>query len=229
MLSLIKLEMQKIQISSMIWTFLCINAGIIGLFLLFGLDEEAAAELLMNYENVFMLMEIFTVSAFVIYSSVLLSHMVIGEFRDKTISVMFMYPINRKKILVAKILIISIITFVFVILSNIIVFGSFAFLNSAFHYISEPITLDMLTERTSRTLLIALSSSGMSLIPLYFGMRKYSVPATITSSILIISIIFSSINSSTNLYSFIAIPILLGIVGFLIAYLVIVKAVKADF
>ncbi|MBM7541283.1 ABC transporter permease [Amphibacillus cookii] len=229
MRSLIKLEMRKMNIGSMLLTFLYINAGIIGSFLLFGLDEEATAEFLTSYESVFMLMEIFIVAAFVIYASVLLSHMIIEEFRDKTISVLFMYPINRKKLLVAKVLIISMLTFVFVILSNIIVFGSFAFINSTFHYISEPITQDMLTERAFRTVLIALSSAGMALIPLFFGMRKYSVPATITSSILIIAVIFSSTNSSTNLFSFIAIPISLGIFGFLIAHLVITKAVKADF
>ncbi|MDL4839843.1 ABC transporter permease [Aquibacillus rhizosphaerae] len=229
MRSLIKLEMRKMNIGSMVLTFLCINAGIIGIFLLFGLDKDARAEFLMNYESVFMLMEIFIVAAFVIYASVLLSHMIIEEFRDKTISVLFMYPVNRKKLLVAKVLIVSMVTFISVILSNIIVFGSFAFFNSNFHYISDPITVDMLTERAIRTLLIAISSAGMSLIPLFFGMRKYSVPATITSSILIIAVIFSSIDSSTNLYSFITIPISLGIVGFLIAYLVITKAVKADF
>lgn len=227
--SLIKLELRKMNIGSMVLTFLYINAGIIGLFLLFGLDEDATTEFLTSYESVFMLMEIFIVAAFVIYASVLLSHMIIEEFRDKTISVLFMYPIDRKKLLVAKVLIISIVTFVFVILSNIIVFGSFTFLNSTFNYISGPITQDMLTERAFRTLLIAISSAGMALIPLFFGMRKYSVPATITSSILIIAVIFSSTNGSTNLFSFIAIPISLGIFGFLIAYLVIKKAVKADF
>lgn len=229
MRNLIKLEMRKMNSGSMLLAFLCINAGIIGIFLLFGLVEDARAELLTNYESVFMLMEMFIVAAFVIYASVLLSHMIIEEFRDKTISVLFMYPIDRKKILVAKVLIISMVTFVFVILSNIIVFGSFTFLNSIFHYISGPITQDMLTERATRTVLIAISSAGMSLIPLFFGMRKYSVPATITSSILIIAVIFSSTNSNTNLFSFIAIPISLGIIGFLIAYLVITKAVKADF
>ncbi|WP_112182527.1 MULTISPECIES: ABC transporter permease [Paraliobacillus] len=228
MRSLIKLEMRKMNSGSMILTFLYINAGIIGLFLLFGLDEEATAEFLTSYESVFMLIEIFIVAAFVIYASVLLSHMIIEEFRDKTISVLFMYPIDRKKLLIAKVLIISMVTFVFVILSNIIVFGSFTLLNSTFHYISGPITQDMLTEKALRTILIAISSAGMSLIPLFFGMRKYSVPATITSSILIIAVIFSSTNNS-NLFSFIAIPISLGIVGFLIAYLVINKAVKADF
>ncbi|GAE94934.1 bacitracin transport permease protein BCRB [Gracilibacillus boraciitolerans JCM 21714] len=226
--SLIKLEIQKMNIVSLLLTFIYINAGIIGLFLLLGLDKDATAELLVNYESVFMLMEIFIVAAFVIYASVLLSHMIIEEFRDKTISVLFMYPINRTKLLVAKVLIVSIVTFFFIIFSHILVFSSFAFINSMVHYISDPLTLEMLTERALRIFLIALSSAGMALIPLFFGMRKYSVPATITSSILIIAVIFSSIDSTTNLYSFIAIPIFLGIIGFLIAYLVITKSVKAD-
>lgn len=70
----------------------------------------------------------------------------------------------------------------------------------------------------------------MALIPVFFGMMKYSVPATITSSILIIAILSSSINGNgTNLFSFTAVPVALGIFGFIIAYLVVSKAVKKDF
>ena len=38
----------------------------------------------------------------------------------------------------------------------------------------------------------ALASTGMGLIPLYFGMRKKSVPATIVSAVLIVSIVCSN-------------------------------------
>ena len=64
----------------------------------------------------------------------------------------------------------------------------------------------------------ALASSGMGLIPLYFGMRKKSVPATIVSAILIVSIVCSN-NGGYSLSNIIAIPIALSIVGVFIAYL----------
>lgn len=228
MLNLMKLEAKKINKGNLLLTFLAVNAGIIGLFLLFRIDQDAA-ELLMSYESVFTTMETLIVASFVIYASVLLSHLVVEEFRDKTITVLFMYPVSRKKLLLAKVLIVSILTFVFILFSNIIVFGGFTFLNSIFHYISEPFTLEMFTERGLRVLLSALSSAGIALIPLFFGMRKYSVPATIVSSILIITLLSSPMNNTDTLYSLAAVPITLGLAGFLTAYLVIARAVKTDF
>ncbi|WP_376846860.1 hypothetical protein [Camelliibacillus cellulosilyticus] len=67
----------------------------------------------------------------------------------------------------------------------------------------------------------------MALIPLLFGMVKKSVSATIVSSILIVALL-SSNTGGQNLASYIAVPILFGIAGFLIAYLTIRKAVKLD-
>ncbi|RIU90567.1 hypothetical protein D1864_13590 [Oceanobacillus picturae] len=71
----------------------------------------------------------------------------------------------------------------------------------------------------------------MSLIPLFFGMIKYSVPATITSSILIIAILSSPFDSGigSNLFSYAIIPIMLGIIDFGVASLVISRVVKRGF
>ncbi|AVR00267.1 hypothetical protein OBCHQ24_15040 [Oceanobacillus iheyensis] len=76
-----------------------------------------------------------------------------------------------------------------------------------------------------------MACAGMSLIPLFFGMIKYSVPATITSSILIIAILSSSFQSGigSNLFSYTIIPIMLGVIGFVVANLVISRVVKRDF
>ena len=35
---------------------------------------------------------------------------------------------------------------------------------------------------------LAIATAGMSLIPLYFGMRKRSVPTTIVSSLIVVAI-----------------------------------------
>ncbi|MNH42650.1 hypothetical protein D3C79_1043880 [compost metagenome] len=73
----------------------------------------------------------------------------------------------------------------------------------------------------------AIAASGISLIPLYFGMRKYSIPTTIISSIIIVSVT-SSNSGNFTLNDIIIIPITLAIVGLGIAYLAIRNVEKVD-
>ena len=72
-----------------------------------------------------------------------------------------------------------------------------------------------------------LSASGIALIPLYFGMRKYSIPTTIISSIIIVSVT-SSNSGNFTLNDIIIIPITLAIVGLGIAYLAIRNIERVD-
>ncbi|UJF26895.1 hypothetical protein [Planococcus sp. 107-1] len=88
----------------------------------------------------------------------------------------------------------------------------------------------MPTDYLIHLVVLAIACAGMSLIPLFFGMMKYSVPATITSSILIVALLSSSVDTiGTNLLSFTAVPILLGVFGFIAANLVVGRAVQKDF
>ncbi|MNR47136.1 hypothetical protein D3C85_1661970 [compost metagenome] len=66
----------------------------------------------------------------------------------------------------------------------------------------------------------AVSAAGISLIPLFFGMRRHSVPFTIVSAVLIVSLL-SSNNNGFALSNVIAIPIALCFIGILIAYMTI--------
>lgn len=230
MLNLIKLELKRMNLTSVALSFVFINLAILGILMLLGLEPEAAQEFLASGQDIRMLIELLVVAAFVIYASVLLSNTIIEEFKNKTISVLFMYPISRKKLLLAKLIIISMLTFFFIIVSILIVYYSFSFLNG--FYTVTPVDLPgaLPTDYLIHLVVLAIACAGMSLIPLFFGMMKYSVPATITSSILIVALLSSSVDTiGTNLLSFTAVPVLLGVFGFIAANLVVGRAVQKDF
>lgn len=229
MVNLMKLEMRRVNIRNVWISFLSINAGIIGILLLFEIDPEITKEFYTSYDDVFFFLELMVAAAFVIYASVLLSQLIVEEFRDKTVSVLFMYPVNRKKLLFAKLMVVSMLTFLFIVSSGIIVFTGFYWINQINSYILEPLSSQFLREKIIHLIVMAIACAGMSLIPLAFGMIKYSVQATITSSILIIAILSSSVGNGTNLFSFIGVPIFLGMIGFMIAAMVISKSVRKDF
>ena len=230
MLNLMKLEMKRINFYTIAVCFLSINAGILGILLLLGVDPEITAEDFNNAEQIMILIKMLVVAAFVIYASVLLSNMIIEEFKSKTITVLFTTPVSRKQLLLAKVIVISLLTFVMFLVSVTLLTSIFSLLNNAFGILWFSFPINILRENMVHLFVTGIAVSGMALIPLVFGMMKYSVPATITSSILIVSVLSSSVdNSGVNLFSYTAVPIALGVIGFIIAYLVISKAVKNDF
>ena len=78
----------------------------------------------------------------------------------------------------------------------------------------------------------SISAAAMSLIPLFFGMRKHSVTATMVASVLLVSIVcsgFSGSNGPTmSINSIIIIPLTLGAVGLWIAALSMVRLETKD-
>lgn len=149
MVNLMKLEMRRVNIRNVWISFLSINAGIIGILLLFEIDPEITKEFYTSYDDVFFFLELMVAAAFVIYASVLLSQLIVEEFRDKTVSVLFMYPVNRKKLLFAKLMVVSMLTFLFIVSSGIIVFTGFYWINEINSYILEPLSSQFLREKKS--------------------------------------------------------------------------------
>ncbi|MBM7578559.1 ABC transporter permease [Jeotgalibacillus terrae] len=230
MLNLIKLELRRMNIKSVALSFLLINTAIVSMMMLISIEPEAVTEFLTSIDDVQMLIELLVIAAFVIYAAVLMSHIIIEEFKNKTITLLFMYPVSRRKLLMAKLIIISLFTFFFIIASVLIVYYSFSVFNRFYMFTPLELGYTLSSDYMLHLVLLAVACVGLSLIPLFFGMRKYSVPATITSSIFIVALLSSSVNTDdTNLFSITAIPILLGVIGFITANLVVNQAVKKDF
>lgn len=154
---------------------------------------------------------------FVIFAAVLFSKLVIDEYKKNTISVLFTYPIQRKKIILAKILLVTGLTFIVIVLSNVFVSGGFIIFNHYVHIVQNDLASNWMEHELINIVVQALAATGMSLICLYFGMRKKSVPMTIVSSFLIIGLVNSS-NMGYSLSNIIAIPLTLGVIGVCVAF-----------
>ena len=140
---------------------------------------------------------------------------------------MFSYPINRKKMMVSKLAITATLTFITVILSNILVVGIFFGIDSYFSILPNPFTVDQLMQEGIKLVPLAIATAGISLIPLYFGMRKRSVPTTIVSSLIVVSIAMNS-NPTFPTATFLPLQFTLAAIGFAIAYYGIKNIEKED-
>ncbi len=214
-----KLEMYKFRIGSYIRAAMIANIVMLGLICLISLDSEIKNEMpFTGYDMAFSVIDTFVRGTYIVFASVLISRLVIDEFRNKSITVLFMYPINRKKLIAAKLLVVVLFTFVADIVANLFVGVGFYVLNLFASVVLEPFTWVIAAKALLTVAMSALATSFVSLIPLYFGMRKHSGAATIVSSIIVVVLVCQNIDGFT-LYSVIAVPIGLALLGAAVAYM----------
>ncbi|MFF2179230.1 ABC transporter permease [Lysinibacillus sp. NPDC058147] len=218
MLNLMRLEMKKYHIGSYIKKAVLANFIILGvIFMLIFITKIEGDQDFRTYQMAFGLIDSGVRAVFIIFASVLIAKFIIGEFKYKTITVAFMYPISRKKLIASKLAIVVLFTFSAIILSTIFVTAIFCAVSEGFQLLPDTLTFSFIIQRIPAMIMNAVSASCIALIPLYFGMRKYSIPATIVSSILIVSAV-SSNSGNFTLYDIIFIPITLAIIGIGVAY-----------
>lgn len=231
MLKLIKLEIKKFklygEIHGVTGSYLCI----LGLVLMvsFSIKQNGKYEniILSNFEMIRILSE----ATFLIYSSSILAKLVVDEYKNKTIMTMFMYPINRKKLIAAKMIIVWMFTFLSIILANLIIGGILILINDNFRQIwTDKLTTNLILKIVLNNICITFFTSFISFIPLIFGMIKKSVSSTVISSFIVTMIVSSIGAGGTRVeYNFIILKnLFFGLIGILILCIIIMKLEKYD-
>lgn len=185
MLKLIKFEWKKNQIRKYIR-----NAIILSFILLIfiiglvsQLDTEASIELY-NESIVNVAVELFTHISYIIFTGVMLSTFIINTYENKTIHLMFSYPIKRQKILLSKIFAVWIFNFLALTLSKFFIYAILILTKSYIHISTVGIQINNLFFLLN----IILSSAEMisiSYIALLIGLKMKSSKATIITSVII--------------------------------------------
>lgn len=220
MMHLIKLELKKGRMSGAIWGSLLAYGLIAGFLILLYFTEgrNQTEPAFQDFGELLQAADIMVRATFIIYASALLSRLVINEYKDKTIHLLFAYPVKRSKLITAKLALVFVWTFANVVIGNLLVDALMSAIESRFHYIGGGWTSGMIGTHGLEVVLQAIGAAGMGLLPLVAGMRWKSVPATITSSIIIVMIVCSN-NLGFSLSSIIAIPLTLAAIGLLVTYL----------
>ncbi|MBY0597079.1 ABC transporter permease [Bacillus bingmayongensis] len=228
MLQLIKLEMKKSKLGWYIKGAIIANIVMIAMLFFVSYMSQIEGDVeLGNPQGILLMASAMVRGTFIVFAGVLIAKLVIEEYKNKTILLMFSYPISRKKIIASKLLITAMLTFVTVLLSNIFVIGIFFTLNSYMLVIPNTITVAELIQEGIKVIPFAMAAAGSGLIPLYFGMRKYSVPTTIVSSLLVVMIACQS-QPEFSLATFLPLQLALAAIGIMIAYYGIRNIEKED-
>ena len=216
MLKLMKLEMRKTKINGYIRAALIANLILIAqmLFIIYtsGHEGEAKPD---TISNTFYMVSTLVKAIFIIFSGVMIANIIINEYRNNTISVLFMYPVSRKKLMAAKLLIIAAFTFTAVILSNVFTDFILLIVNNFYHFTADKLTANILINYFISIAGSAAARAGIGLMPLLVGMWKKSISLTIVSSVIIITLICNNKNAVLAVW----IDIILAAAGIIIAYL----------
>jgi ABC-type transport system involved in multi-copper enzyme maturation permease subunit len=101
MFHLMKLELRKFKIQSYVTGAIIASMLILAtIILVFIVERETEEEIIFNnYTNSFLIIDTLVRATFIIFGAVLISRLIISEFKERTISILFMYPISRKKLM----------------------------------------------------------------------------------------------------------------------------------
>ncbi|MCJ2148158.1 ABC transporter permease [Bacillus paralicheniformis] len=230
MLNLIKLEFKKTKLGWYYKGAVIANLCILGFLCLIGSEEKNLTQgqmAMADAGSTLLLLGTFVRSVFIVFAGVLIAKLIIGEYKNRTITVMFTYPVSRKKLIAAKLLLTGGLTFLTMIVSELIVAVIFSQLNDVYQFSPEKLTMQAIGNEIGSMLIYAASSTGLSFIPLYFGMRKQSVPATIVTSCILTSLIGQQ-SPGFSIASIIYIPVSLAVIGIVIAFWSIRKIDRED-
>lgn len=228
MLKLMKLEIKKHGLFGYIKAAVIAVLCIMALMAVIVIAEKAEGNIpFTNYDMAFTIINGAVRATFLVFSAVFIMRLFIDEYKKGTMAVMFMYPIKRRSIMIAKILVVMLFTTVSIFVSNLIVGGFFYIADSMFGVIDEQLTIEMLAQYMNSVVISALTSAGMCLIPLYVGLRKKSAPSVFVTAVLIASF-FGSTSNEFTLFSITIIPVSVAVIGLIFGYLSIRDVETAD-
>lgn len=172
--------------------------------------------------------ELLTDITFLIFAAAMHATFIIGAYKNKTMNLMFLYPLNRKKIMAAKMLAVCIFCFAGIVIAKLACYGvsNLGFMMG--QKASFPMDYNMLSVSFYIQLLIRSAATiSISLLALLSGMIAKSSKVTVISSFLLIILMQGNVGGAT-LKDNLAVPIVLLAISVLAAILMVQRVEKKD-
>ena len=195
MTHLIKLELKKIHF----WRYVLISAAsiMLGMFFLFVALNDAS-DRPRTFEDSFRTVQMIFAFVYVIFFGVLVSTMVISEYNNKTILLMFTYPVDKKKIIVSKLMVITLFMAVSILIGYVCCSLFIVGLDCWSDLIVGEFSSEILRNWIAAALSSTIAFCCLGLWTFVVGMVKKSVAVTIVSSVIFIFLRQLVIASSEN-------------------------------
>ncbi|RGH40394.1 lantibiotic ABC transporter permease [Firmicutes bacterium AM41-5BH] len=180
MTHLMRLELKKVGLKKYV-IFSMIGIFISMYFLFVGLNDSSTIK--SNYETAFSTLGMIFCVYYITLFSVLVATYIINEYNHKTILVMFSYPIDRRKLMIAKLLLITLLV-MFSMIVGYICCGIFIVIaDKCWELIEGEFRISVLSYWIPTALKAIITFCTLGIGTFVIGMIKKSVPMTIISAI----------------------------------------------
>lgn len=221
MLKLIRLEWRKHHIIRFVRSaFLMAAILLVSLLSVAGELETDTTVLAYGSSMLRSGVDLFTNMSFMIFTSVMLAVFIVSTYKNKTIHVMFSYPISRKKIVLSQMLSVWIFNFIALVLSKILICASLTAVKKFTYITAEGIALGnpMFYLEILADSAVMISISFLSLL---IGLKMKSSKATIIAGVIVVFLTQGNIGTYTlagNIPFYIMLLIISAVSVFLTLY-----------
>lgn len=181
MIHLMKLELKKVGLKR--YVLFSIVGILISMFFLFvGLNDSSTIK--SSYETAFTTVGLIFCMYYITLFSVLAASYIVNEYTHKTILVMFSYPIDRKKLITAKLLLITLLVMSSMVIGYICC-GTFIIMADRYwDLIQGEFEMSVLSCWIPAALKAIITFCALGIGTFVAGMIKKSVSMTIISAVL---------------------------------------------
>ncbi len=189
MKKLMKLELQRIDLRPYIISSVIFGIVILALtyFVAYVAQVEHEVEF-MNYQNIFRFTSAISIVLFGVLSATMYTKLVIGEYSGKRLALLFSYPVSRKKIFVAKVLIVLSFVCASMLLCTVIPITMFTATELIVPIVSDVITASLLVQAFKMVAVSLAAVSAIGLLAMQIGFIKKSITVTLVSAFLLAGI-----------------------------------------
>lgn len=181
MTHLMKLELKKIGLKKYV-LFSIVGVFISIFFVFVGLNDSSTTKY--SYETAFTMVGLMFCFYYIILFSVLVVTYIINEYSSKTILVMFSYPIDRRKLIMAKLLLITLLIMVSMIIGYICCGIFIIAVDKYLGLIRGEFEISILLHWIPTALKAVITFCAFGVGTFVVGMLKKSVPMTIISAVI---------------------------------------------
>lgn len=184
MLKLIRMEWKTNRIGKYIRNAVILTASLLAFSMLVGAELDRDAPPIYGKSMLIAGVDLFSHMGYIIFTGVMLAVFITGAYENRTINLLFSYPIKRRKIIAAKLLAVWIFNYAALVLSKLAIYVGL-FLTSPFTGISVG---DIRLGEASFYLNILISSAVMvsiSFVALLIGTWMHSSKSVIVASVIL--------------------------------------------
>lgn len=232
MIKLMKLEWKKNKIGK----YLCYAIVLAALlcFFVFALaflgianDPDGTLDAAEGMDVISAPIELFTSMSFLIFTSVMLAAFIVSAYKNKTMNLMFSYPIKRQKILASQMLSVWIFNFVALVMTKLLIYTCIYIgagrMQSSFVIDFQMGELDFYIQLLAKSMVTV----SMSFIALFVGMSMKSSKATLITAFLLIFLTQANIGD-LSLAGNAVFPMMLTVLSLIFAVLTIRNVENRD-